>query len=117
MLYLTSTNEADPTLCPVGAGEQYLATFRKQIGDLVTNGHTLLSGMELSDCLFKDILGIILFGLLAIGWIDSVDMWISVGHRLLMRASSLVGKERHLDWRSLWEGLRVSDGAYCFYAS
>jgi hypothetical protein len=40
-----------------------------------------------------------------------------VGHRLLMRASSLVGKERHLDWRSLWEGLRVSDGAYCFYAS
>ena len=110
MLYLTAINEADPTACPVGAGKQYLTTFRKQVGDLVANGHTVFAGMDLADCLFKDILGIILVGLLAIGWIESVDTWISVGHRLLLRGSSLSSGEPHPDWRSLWEGLRVGDG-------
>ncbi|KAK8869445.1 hypothetical protein IAR55_000009 [Kwoniella newhampshirensis] len=56
---------------------------------------------------FDDVLGIILVGLLAIGWVDTVGMWVHVGYRLLLDGMALERGKRLEEWKGLWEGLRT----------
>jgi hypothetical protein len=60
------------------------------------------------DCAFDDVLGIILVGLLAIGWSQAVGTWISVGYRILLDGASCTNETRQIEWMGLWEGLKVS---------
>lgn len=56
---------------------------------------------------FDDVLGIILVGLLAIGWVDTVGMWVNVAYRLLLDGMAMERGKRLEEWKGLWEGLRV----------
>jgi len=56
-----------------------------------------------------DVLGIILVGLLAVGWVDTVGMWVNTAYRLLLDGMAEGRGKRQAEWRGLWEGLRVSD--------
>lgn len=57
---------------------------------------------------FDDVLGIILVGLMAVGWVDTVGMWVNTAYRLLLDGMAEERSRRLSEWRSLWEGLRVS---------
>ncbi|WWD16289.1 hypothetical protein CI109_100715 [Kwoniella shandongensis] len=56
---------------------------------------------------FDDVLGIILVGLLAIGWVDTVGMWVNVAYRLLLDGMAMERGKRQEEWKGLWEGLRT----------
>jgi hypothetical protein len=56
---------------------------------------------------FDDVLGIILVGLLALGWVDTVGMWVNTAYRLLLDGMAEERSRRLHEWRSLWEGLRT----------
>ena len=59
---------------------------------------------------FDDLLGIILAGLLALGWVDTVGIWVSIAHRLFLDGVTEDKGHRMAEWRGLWEGLRVCQG-------
>lgn len=56
---------------------------------------------------FDDVLGIILVGLMAVGWVDTVGMWVNTAYRLLLDGMADERGKRQTEWRGLWEGLRV----------
>lgn len=57
---------------------------------------------------FDDVLAIILVGLLAVGWVDTLGMWVNTAYRLLLDGTAEERGRRQSEWRGLWEGLRVS---------
>lgn len=57
---------------------------------------------------FDDVLGIILFVLVVMGWIDSAGAWISIGYRLLLDGIKSDMPHRQNEWRGLWDGIRES---------
>lgn len=57
---------------------------------------------------FDDLLGIILAGLLGVGFVDSLGMWVNTAFRLLLDGMTEERGKRQVEWHGLWEGLRVS---------
>lgn len=114
ILYVAAAHSTTPELAkhqPV-----YFAAFCRVIGTLLipeAPGAAAPDEEPFSDDdplpEFDNVLAIILVGLLAVGWVDTVGTWVSIAYRLLldgMAAAKERGK-RQVEWRGLWEGLRV----------
>lgn len=96
----------------------YLDAFSRSIGSLAsyrpprqphphdTSTRAGVNGEGLSRR-FDDVLGIILVGLVAIGWVDTVGLWVNAAYRLFLDGVHEDRGRRLSEWRGLWEGLRV----------
>lgn len=93
----------------------YFQAVTRAIGILAVPGSSIRGTLEDTDegpvsAKLDDVLGIILVGLLALGWVDTVGMWVNTAYRLLLDGMAEEGGKRQNEWRGLWEGLRVSGG-------
>ena len=86
----------------------YFEAFGRAVGSLSLHRDSDTDAPLVTRSKFDDVLGIVLAGLLAIGWVDEVGLWINTGYRLFLDGVSEGGGRSPQQWRELWEGLRVS---------
>lgn len=92
----------------------YFQAFSRAVGSLAIPDCPIRGTCEagengdLVSAKFDDVLGIILVGLLGVGWVDTVGMWVNTAYRLLLDGMAEERGRRQSEWRGLWEGLRVS---------
>lgn len=92
----------------------YFQAFSRAVGSLSVPDNPLRGGCGIGpdgepvSAKFDDVLGIILVGLLGVGWVDTVGMWVNTAYRLLLDGMAEERGRRQSEWRGLWEGLRVS---------
>ena len=58
----------------------------------------------------QDALGIIVLGLLSEAWVDQTGIWISMANALILNGACKCDRAKLHEWRSIYEGLRVSVG-------
>lgn len=91
----------------------YFKAFTRAVGTLAVpdcpiRGTCILGEDGPVSAKFDDVLAIILVGLLAVGWVDTLGMWVNTAYRLLLDGTAEERGRRQSEWRGLWEGLRVS---------
>lgn len=111
ILYVAATHY--PSITTADYQDVYLEAFARCLGlaMLPVNPFETWhrhSSKSPGQCRFDDVLAIILVGLLAVGTVEAVGSWISLGYRMLLSGIHETGPG-HEEWRCLWEGLRVSD--------
>ncbi|KAL1408852.1 hypothetical protein Q8F55_005666 [Vanrija albida] len=90
----------------------YFEAFTRAVGTLSIPGSAIVGTLKDEGSgpvsgKFDDVLGIILCGLLAIGWVDTVGLWVNTAYRLLLDGMAEERGRRQAEWRGLWEGLRT----------
>ncbi|BEJ12169.1 hypothetical protein CspHIS471_0206290 [Cutaneotrichosporon sp. HIS471] len=111
ILYIAAAHYTSP-----GMGQfqpVYFAAFTRAVGTLTVPDCPIRGACSTGEdgepvsAKFDDVLGIILVGLLALGWVDTVGMWVNTAYRLLLDGMAEERSRRLHEWRSLWEGLRT----------
>ncbi|ORY25542.1 hypothetical protein BCR39DRAFT_590107 [Naematelia encephala] len=104
VLYVAAAHYPSPRLAKLQPA--YLEAFERAIGALVVRS-AMAEPATRADERFNDVLGIILVGLLSIGWVSTVGLWVNTGFRLLLDGMTEEKGQRFDQWNGLWEGLRT----------